>query len=152
MDVLICEVGEHRLAVRFPDVREVLRAVAITHLPGAPPAVDGLVDVRGEIMPVLNARARFGVSAQALTPDEHFVAVTAATRTMLLRVDRVVDIAVLEDASIRALDDVVAGPRYVSGIAAIPGGLALLHDPRAFLSEAESAELEVALNARTGSV
>ena len=150
MEVLICEVGEHRLAVRFPDVREVLRAVAITHLPGAPQAVDGLVDVRGEVMPVLNARTRFGVAVRPLTPDEHFVAVMAATRTMLLRVDRVVDVAVIDDAATRGLHDLVVGPRYVSGVAAIGDGLALLHDPLAFLSQAESAELDAALSARKG--
>lgn len=150
MDVLICELGEYRLALRFRDVREVLRAVAITRLPGAPPAVDGIVDVRGDVMPVLNARIRFGLPSAPLAPDEHFVAVTAGSRTMLLRVDRVVDISAVAESSVRQLEDLVAGPRYVSGIATLADGLTLLHDPAAFLSEAEAADLDAALSAREG--
>jgi purine-binding chemotaxis protein CheW len=58
-ELLIFEIGASRFGLPSADVREVLRAVTIVPLPGAPPIVEGLINVRGRIVPVLDIRRRF---------------------------------------------------------------------------------------------
>lgn len=145
MDVLAFELGTHLYALNVADVREVLRAVAITSLPSAPAVVDGVVDVRGEIVPVLNLRRRFGLPVQPPGPDEHMVLARAGERAMLLRVDAVRDVVRLTEDAVRALDGVIGGTAYVSGVVSLPDGLVMIHDPATFLSGAERDELDAAI-------
>jgi len=56
LQLLVAEIGALRFGLRLSDVREVVRAVAIDPLPGAPDIVEGLINVRGEVVPVLDVR------------------------------------------------------------------------------------------------
>ncbi|MEX1184196.1 MAG: chemotaxis protein CheW [Gemmatimonadota bacterium] len=147
MDVLTCRVGPHRLALPVGDVREVLRAAAITPLPGSPRLVDGVVDVRGEPVPVLNGRLRFDVPVRDLSPDEHFILVRAGRRSMLLRVDDVEGLATVPASAVNTLTELIVAERHVTGLVVLPDGMALLHDPETFLSAAESDRLVEAMTA-----
>ena len=63
VEALLFELAAQRFAVALGDVIEVVRAVAIRRLPSAPAITLGIIDVRGEIIPVLDVRARFGLAA-----------------------------------------------------------------------------------------
>ncbi|HSM92730.1 MAG TPA: chemotaxis protein CheW [Anaeromyxobacteraceae bacterium] len=62
-ELLTFRLGKEEFAVPIGRVREVLRAPAITEVPRAPAGVLGVVTVRGEIVPVVDAHARLGVAA-----------------------------------------------------------------------------------------
>lgn len=57
---LLVAIGEDRYALRIEWVCEVLRATAVTPVPGAPATVRGLVNLRGEVLPALEASALRG--------------------------------------------------------------------------------------------
>jgi purine-binding chemotaxis protein CheW len=59
---LVVGVDDGRYAVPVSSVREVIRVGRLTPIPGAPPAVVGITNVRGEILPVLDAGALLGRS------------------------------------------------------------------------------------------
>ena len=61
-DLLIFEQSGQKYAVRSAVVREVLRAFSAVTLPKAPPLVEGILNVRGEIIPLLNMRRRLASS------------------------------------------------------------------------------------------
>jgi chemotaxis protein histidine kinase CheA len=61
---LLLPVGAERYAVELTAVREVLVAPAPTPLPGAPPTVLGVVNLRGEVVPVLDTAALLGAERQ----------------------------------------------------------------------------------------
>lgn len=143
--LLVFQVGSGRYGVRLSALREVLRAVAITLLPGAPRVVEGVIDVRGEVVPVLNMRRRFGAPERPLDPAERFVLVRAGERSVALRVDSVAALADADPAAEESAETLVPGAPHVAGVARLADGLVLIHDPDAFLTQAESAELEAAL-------
>ncbi len=139
--------GESRFGVLSADVREVVRAVALTELADAPAIIEGIFDLRGAIVPVLDLRKRFHFAAKPLSPDEHFLVVAAGDRTRAFRADRVVEIVDVPEA----LDETPASER-VAGVARTGDGLVVILDLAAFLDEAESASLDAALDAHpTGS-
>jgi purine-binding chemotaxis protein CheW len=144
-EVLVFEVASQRYALPTRDVRELVRAVTITPLPDAPPVIEGVVNVRGRVLPVLDIRARFGLPARPLEPSDHFIVASAGTRGVILRVDRATHLARVDEACIQGRESVGAGGGYVAGVAKMEGGLVLIHDVATFLSAAESASLEAAL-------
>jgi purine-binding chemotaxis protein CheW len=144
LEVLVFEVEGRRYGLPTADVRELVRAVAITPLPGAPAAIEGVVNVRGRVLPVLNVRARFRLPPRALDPADHFIVASAGTRGVILRVDRATHLALVDEAAVKTPQDVASRAAYVAGVAEIDGGLVLIHDVATFLSAAEAASLDQA--------
>lgn len=66
MTIVVFLLGPHRCGLAVQDVQEVLRMVAVTRLPRSPGFVEGVIDLRGSIVPVIDMRKRFG-----LTPGPH---------------------------------------------------------------------------------
>ena len=126
-------------------MRELVRAVAITPLPNAPALIEGVVNVRGRILPVLDVRARFRLPARPLDPSDHFIVAEAGGRGVILRVDRATHLAVVAAAAAAPPSD--PGALYGAGVATLDDGMVLVHDVGAFLSEAETLGLDAAMGA-----
>jgi len=144
-EVLLFTLEGQRYALPLEDVRELVRAVRLTPLPRAPAVVEGLLDLRGELLPVLDLRRRFRLPARRLSPSDHLIVAQAGRRNLALRVDRAEGLLALEPGQLDASPRELPGVGYVAGALKLPDGLVLLHDLRTFLSEAEALELEEAL-------
>jgi purine-binding chemotaxis protein CheW len=144
-EVLLFLLEGQRYALPMEDVRELVRAVRLTPLPRAPGVVEGLLNLRGELLPVLDMRRRFRLPARPLSSSDHFVVAQAGPRRVALRVDRAESLLALETGQLDESPRELPGVGYVAGALKLPDGLVLLHDLRTFLSEAEALELEEAL-------
>lgn len=144
-EFLVFEASGQRYGIAAADVRELVRAVTIVPLPHAPAIIEGIINVRGQIVPVLDIRTRFRLPSSPLSLTDHFVVAQAGDRTVALRADRAVDIARLEPGSIEDAKKIVPAAEYVAGVARLADGLLLIHDLATFLSEAESAAVSEAL-------
>lgn len=145
VELLVFELAGLRYAVPLPEVREVVRAVLITPLAGAPAVVEGLVDVRGELAVVYDLRLRFGHAPVPLHPDEMMVVVWTGDRLAAFRCGRVEHTLALPAEDIAGADLVSHVGAHVSGVARLADGPVVIHDLAAFLEQAERAELEDAL-------
>lgn len=150
MEILLFDVAGERCALPVADVLRVVPAAAVAPLPGAPPVIDGVLDLRGRVVPVLSLRRRFGLPDRALRPDDVFVVAAVGGRVAALRADAALGIARVDPADVVPAGDVVARPGHVGGVARLPDGLALIHDLRTFLSDAEAAGVDAALAAAEG--
>jgi purine-binding chemotaxis protein CheW len=144
-EVLVFEVGGQKYALPTADVRELVRAVSITPLPGAPTVIEGVVDVRGRVLPVLDVRARFRLPPKPLDPSDHFIVASAGARGVILRVDRATHLALVDEARVEPPPTVGPSAAYVAGVARLDDGMVLIHDLTTFLSSAEAASLDEAL-------
>lgn len=145
-EVLVFEVGERRYGLPTTDVRELLRAVTVVPLPGAPAIVEGVINVRGNVIPVLDIRARFRLPPQAATHTDHLIVASIGDRQVALRVDRAIELVRCGASDVEDARRVVPGVEYVAGVAKLPDGLVLIHDLRTFLSAAEAAALAASLS------
>lgn len=146
---LAFEVAGRRLGLSAKVLREVLRAVAIAALPKAPPIVEGLINVRGTLVPVLDIRQRFGLPATPLMPEQHFLVAQAGSRVVALRVDRALDLVVVADDAIESAARVAPGVEYAAGIAKLADGLLVIHDLETFLSLDEGQQVDAAVGGAT---
>lgn len=140
---LLIEVGGQRAALPATGVVELHPAVEHAALPNAPEVVDGLVNVRGTPVAVLDLRSRFGLPRRPPQVTDHLVLARVGSRTVALRVDRAVDLVTLAAADVHAA--VLLGGSALVGVATLPDGLLLIHDLDAFLSCSEAADLDAAL-------
>ncbi|MEX6504031.1 chemotaxis protein CheW [Pseudomonas zhanjiangensis] len=136
------------LAVALAQVVRVLPALHCTPLPGAPETICGLVNLRGQLLPVVDLARRFGWNAPPLALWQPFIWLTSSTRELLLPVERV------EAASSCGVADFTPAPdpRVPSGLlrgAVRSGeGLLLIQDVEQLLSQADEDRLEALLAAR----
>jgi purine-binding chemotaxis protein CheW len=92
LEILVFEVARQRFGVLSADVRELLRTVTVVPLPKAPAIVEGIIDVRGTIVPVLDIRSRFRLPGKAAEHSDHLLVARAGERLVALRVDRALDL------------------------------------------------------------
>lgn len=143
--VLTFQIGDLRCGLHENDVAEIVHAVSVTPLPGAPPIVEGVISVRGVLTPVLDLRPRLGVLPKAVSPTDHFILVRTTGRLVALHVDRADALIEVESASLVEAAPITRGNGVVTGVATLADGLVLIHEPARFLSEAEAASLERAI-------
>lgn len=89
--VLVFEVGARRFGLPAADLREIVRAVAIAPLPHAPAAVEGVINLRGEIVPVIDLRRMLGLPARGVVLSDHLVIAHWDSAPLALRVDRALE-------------------------------------------------------------
>lgn len=144
VDLLTFELEGERCALLAADVVEVQRAVAIARLPHAPAIVEGVIDLRGAVVPVLDVRARFGLPPRPVSVSDHLI-VTRVPRPAAIRVDRALDLVPVAADAIEDARAAVPGTAHTAGVAKLADGLVVIHDLRAFLTEDEERDLDGAL-------
>jgi len=85
-------VGDVRYAVPITCVREILNPVALTPLPHAPAAIPGVADHRGEIIPIVDLRTRFGLPPSTDQRRAKWILVQVEGKTVGLAVDGVTEV------------------------------------------------------------
>ena len=128
------------------DVERIVRSVAITNLPGSPAVVEGVIDVHGTLVPVLDLRRRFGLPAESVRLSDLLVITSSGSRRAAFRTGSEISIVEVDQGGVESSSDSFLQSRFVSGLVKLPDGLLVIHDLQAFLSEAESEMLEHALS------
>ncbi len=145
-ELLIVALDDDRVAFAVEDVREVHRAALPTRLPNAPDIVEGILNVRGELIPVLNVRRRLGHADRPLRASDHLVVARANGRLAAFPVDQVVELTRLAPSDILAASSIVTGTTHVAGVAMLADGVIVIHDLVAFLSANELFALDAAID------
>jgi len=151
-------VGDVAYAVRIETVREIVNPLDVVELPRAPVAVRGVASFRGDVVPVIDLRIRFGLPpstssrrskwividvSRAPVPSERIhgpPSVAAGGRFVALVVDSVTDVFGTGGAPMRAAPPLGAGDdvRGIEGVASYGGGLVFVLDVRAFAPLADA--------------
>ena len=129
-------------------LREITRTVAVAPLPRAPPIVEGVINVRGTLVPVLDIRLRFGMSPHPPTLDQHLIIANSGARLVALRVDRALELVEVEESAIESAASLTPGAEYVTGIVRLSDGVLVIHDLERFLSLDEAREVDGAVAGR----
>jgi purine-binding chemotaxis protein CheW len=145
-EALLFELVEQRFALALSDVIELTRACAVQSLPQAPEVVMGALNLRGQVVPVLDLRRRLGLPEKALDPSDCFIFARVSDRSVALRVDRLLGIEELTVTPLSEASNLPERLAYVSGVAAVADGVVFIYDLEQFLSGAEVVALDQALS------
>ena len=138
------EVGEEEYAVPILSVQEINRMMQITRVPQSPAFVEGVINLRGKIIPVIDLRKRFGLSKLENSDDVRIIVVEIATRVIGFTVDRVNEVLRINANIVEPPPAMVCGmdTDYVQGVGKLDDRLLiLLHLEKLFTAD-EFAEIE----------
>ena len=132
-------------ALHLAAVERTVFVVEITPLPKAPAIVLGVINVQGQVIPVINIRERFCLPAREIELSDRLIIARTARWLLALVVDSVVEVIERPQADITTADEILPGLEYIEGVIKLDDGLILIHDLDAFLSPAEEQSLEHAI-------
>lgn len=145
MNIVTVQVRGSRFGIPAASVVELIRAVAVSPLPGAPGVVSGVINVRGSLTAVIDPAVAFGHPETPVKPSDNFVLVSTPSRTVALRVESADELIEVADDDIQKASSVSSSVARLGGVATLPDGLVVIYDPAKFLDEAESFALSDAL-------
>jgi purine-binding chemotaxis protein CheW len=118
-------VADEMFAVPIAPVQEIIRMPAVSHLPLAPSTLDGLANLRGRVLPIINLRRLFGC-AERDNDDATRALVINLGQPLGFVVDRVASVVTIEPGEIESADSIqtVVNADYLTGVIkrARPGG------------------------------
>ena len=127
-------VGEVRYAIGIAAVREICNPLALVGLPHAPPAIVGVADYRGEVIPVIDLRARFGLPSAEASRRIKWIVVTIEAHAVALVVDEMLGVFGTAGAGLRPAPPLGGGEeaRGIEGVTTHEGGLVFVVDVSSF--------------------
>ena len=141
-EIVVFAIGERMVGFPASTVRELIRAVAVTGLPGAPRGVDGVIDVRGTLIPIVDLSERLGLSPRPLRASDQFLICNATAGTLAVRADRVLE---LRATAAEPVPPGAEADAIVRSLMRTSDGVIVICELSAFLAEADLAELTSAI-------
>lgn len=135
--LLAFRLGEQEYALSISNVVQVVRMVAITPLPTASDELEGVINLHGKIIPVVDLRKRCGLPPQPHDLDTQLLIAQSNEQLAALAVDEVSEVLVLSSASIESIDAMSDDLKFLSAIGKVNDRLILILDPTQVIPSAE---------------
>ena len=139
-------IGNETYGVRIGAVREIVRVPEITAVPSAPDTVEGVINLRGKIIPVMDLRKRFGQAEITSDKKNRILVVELDNKLLGLIVNSASEVLKIPPSEIEAPGSVFVDGEsgYVTGVGKLKGRLIILLDISKLLHRPELKRLEEA--------
>ena len=136
-------VGAEEYALDIMRIKEIINPLPVTRVPRAPAFIEGIIELRGAFLPVIDLRRRFELEVTAATRDTKYIIVALAGRILGLVVDKVAEVKPIPIDQISDALELALGTdvRYFNGVVKWNDRIVMLLDLDAVLSPAERDQL-----------
>jgi len=141
MQLVVFTLEQQRYALPLARVQRVVRMIEVTPLPEAPEIVLGVIDLQGNIVPVMSMRKRFGLSEPEASLGDQLIVADTGTRSIALLVSSVSGVTERTTEEVTAMEEIVPGVQHVEGISRLEDGILFICNLDRFLSTKEEREL-----------
>lgn len=129
-------------ALEILKVQEIIRMVDLTRVPNAPEFVEGVINLRGKVIPVIGLRKRFGMPPKEHDKQTRIVVLETRGTVLGFVVDSVSEVLRISSDTVEPPPHLTKSDReYVTGVGKLANRLLLLLDVERLVSDAESAAL-----------
>jgi purine-binding chemotaxis protein CheW len=137
--------GDEKYGINVMQVQEVLRVTEIAPVPGSPSYVLGIINLRGNVVTVIDTRNRFGLTSIETDDYSRIVIIETEAHIIGILVDSVAEVVELRYSEIETAPNVgnEETSRYIQGVTSRGNELLILVDLNKFLSDEEKAELDI---------
>ncbi|HBV96571.1 MAG: chemotaxis protein CheW [Peptococcaceae bacterium BICA1-7] len=141
--VVVFNLHNQTYGVNIASVLEIIRAESVTRIPGSPIFIEGIINIRGKVIPVMDLCKRFGLPSGAVSETTRIIIVEAGGVSMGFTVDSVSEVIRLPDTAIEPVPSLIstASVDAFRGIALVGDRLITLLDINKLLCEDEKEEL-----------
>ena len=129
--------------INVMQIQEVLRVSEIAPVPGAPSYVLGIINLRGNVVTVLDTRSRFGLVPKEIDDSSRIVIIESEKQVVGILVDSVAEVVELRSSEIDSAPNVgnEDSSRYIQGVASRDDDLLILVDLNKLLTDEEWSEV-----------
>ena len=147
MQLVSFRVAEEDYGIEITKVREIILMGPITRIPQTPDYVEGVINLRSTVIPIIDLRMRFGLPSQKTTDETRILVVNVDDKTIGVIVDSVDEVLRISRDQISPPPPTVAslGRDYLTGLVKLEDRLLILLDIDMFLSQEEQAVVEAAI-------
>lgn len=135
--------ADETYGINVMQVQEVLRITEIAPVPGAPSYILGIINLRGNVVTVIDTRSRFGLIAKDNNDDQSRIIIVEVNGNVIgMLVDSVTEVVYLHQSEIDSAPIVNndESSRFIQGVCSREGQLLILVDVNKFLTEEEISE------------
>lgn len=134
---VIFKLADEDFAIPIGEVREIIRAVPVTPVPGSPESIRGMINVRGEIAVVVDLKARFSLRERTALQPKHIIITAQKKSLFAFMVDEVTEILRIMGNEIKPTPPTVikVEENYLTGVVIREGRLIALLDLEKVLAE-----------------
>jgi len=149
LQLVTFRLGKEEFSMDILKVQEIIRHMDLTRVPRTPEFVDGVINLRGRVIPVLDLRKRFGLPADERTNETRIIVVDVDDTTVGLKVDAVSEVLRLPADTVEPPPSLVTGIEsdYIKGVGKLENRLIILLDVAKILTRTEKDALGNVLNA-----
>ncbi len=129
--------------INVMQVQEVLREIEVAPVPGAPPYVLGIINLRGNVVSVIDARTRFGLPTKESDDMTRIIVIEAQQQILGILVDSVAEVVDIQRGEIDTAPNVgnAETSKYIDGVVSRGEELLILVDLNKLLTESELGEI-----------
>ncbi len=137
------QLDEETYGINVMQVQEVLRHSEIAPVPGAPDYVLGIINLRGNVVTVIDTRTRFGLPSSEVSENTRVVIIEADQQVIGILVDSVAEVVYLRSSDIDSAPNIGTeeSARFIQGVSNRDGELLILVDLNKMLTEEEWGEV-----------
>ncbi len=139
LQLVTFRLGEENYGINVMHVQEVLRVSEIAPVPGAPGYVLGIINLRGNVVTVLDTRGRFGLPPHEVDDRSRIIVIESEDQVVGMLVDNVAEVVELRLSEIDTAPSVGndESSRYIQGVATRNDDLLIVVDLNKLLTEEE---------------
>ncbi len=133
------QLEEETYGINVMQVREVLRYTEIAPVPGAPDYVLGIINLRGNVVTVIDTRSRFGLMQGEITDNTRIIVIESERQVIGILVDSVAEVVYLRSSEIDTTPSVGTdeSAKFIQGVSNRDGKLLILVDLNKLLTDEE---------------
>ncbi|OJI50639.1 chemotaxis protein CheW [Vibrio vulnificus] len=137
------QLEEETYGINVMQVREVLRYTEIAPVPGAPDCVLGIINLRGNVVTVIDTRSRFGLMEGEVTDNTRIIVIESEHQVIGILVDSVAEVVYLRSSEIDSTPSVGTdeSAKFIQGVSNRDGKLLILVDLNKLLTDEEWDEM-----------
>lgn len=130
LQLVTFSIDEEEFGVNILKVQEIIRIMEITRVPRSPEFVEGVINLRGRVIPIVDLRRRFGLAAIAHDKDTRIIVIELNSLVVGFIVDAVSEVLRIPADTVEPTPPVAAGvdSEYISGVGKLQDRLLILLD------------------------
>lgn len=143
--LVVFNIGDEEFGVDISQVREIVRLIEVTYMPKAPAFIEGVVNLRGQIVAVIDLAKRLGIPSRPRGEATRIIVIEIGENTVGMIVDSVSEVLRISSGEIEEVPGLIeteVPEHYIRGVGKLKDRLLVLLDLSRVLSHEEVAKVE----------
>ncbi|KXG78376.1 Chemotaxis protein CheW [Fervidicola ferrireducens] len=141
--IVIFGLGSELYGMDIYELQEIIRMVEITRIPKAPSFIEGVINLRGKVIPIIDLKKKFGIVGDENSSERRIIVANIGEQKAGLIVDHVSEVTTVRDEDIEQPPAVLGlESRFISGLAKLGERIVILLKADEILNAMEKKELK----------